>query len=766
MRLAVFTSKYPAQVSTFFERDMRALIEAGVEIDVFSIAPLDASLWRHSLDLLGPDQLPRERVHHISLGASLGGAMTMLRSGGARLRRDLRAVLASAARHGAVPLAKTAYVFPKAWAWAAEHGRARAAEVQYDHVLAYWGNYAGSCAYAFHRLAVPRAPFSIWLHAGTDLYRTPVFLREKLLYADNIITCCEFNVGYMTKAFADIAPRFASKVHVCHHGLDIAAFPYRTDGRPDNRILAVGRLAKHKGFDYLVRAAHQLAGRGVDVVVEFVGEGEEQRNLAALAQQLGIAERVRFRGWLPFPEVRTAMSEATVLVHPSDGLGDGLPNVVREAMAVGTPVIASDVAGIPDALQDGCGVLVPPKNVDALANAIGGLLQDPAERRSIAARARRRAEQRYDLWRNGAKLARLLRATRRSASSRAPYAPATDTAAPRPKSDLAALQLLLAPPRGGFAFDELDWSELRVAGQRGGALVRLADAVKQATRDEPLPERFSAAAAAACTSAQRVLELVDHVARQCERIGVGHAFLRTVESYPDAQPTIELLVGHPTAGIDNLILGDVPAAPRRAHLHHRLANVTSYTLAYGNRVFLRHGRIGRLGEHARYARLLLNRAGPVSLGTTSCVAPSRSDHLLLLAMHQLYTRPAFRLADVYSAIESIRNGHVDWDYLFATALSMGIVPAMGYYLEYVDRIHASLMRQPLLPADALRRFETVADDAGTAGSYFPRLNAAARLYVQHFRATLESGRWHSAARLSLLPLLAALTTGTRRQGAA
>ena len=339
MRLAVFTSKYPAQVSTFFERDMRALIEAGVEIDIFSIAPLDASLWRHSLDLLGPDQLPRERVHHVSLGGSLAGALTTLRTGGARLRRDARAILASAAQHGPVPFAKTAYVLPKAWAWAAEHR-------QYDHVLAYWGNYAGTCAYAFHRLALPHVPFSLWLHAGTDLYRTPVFLREKLLYADNIITCCEFNVGYMTKAFADIAARFTSKVHVCHHGLDIAAFPFRTDGRPDNRILAVGRLAKHKGFDYLVRAAHQLAARGVDVGVEFVGEGEEQRNLAALAQQLGIGDRVRFRGWLPFPEVRRAMSEATVLVHPSDGLGDGLPNVVREAMAVGTPVIASDVAQV------------------------------------------------------------------------------------------------------------------------------------------------------------------------------------------------------------------------------------------------------------------------------------------------------------------------------------------------------------------------------------------------------------------------------------
>jgi len=65
VKLAVFTSRYPAQVATFFERDMRSLLEAGVEIDVFSIAPLDASLWKHSLSLLGPEQLPRDRVHHL-----------------------------------------------------------------------------------------------------------------------------------------------------------------------------------------------------------------------------------------------------------------------------------------------------------------------------------------------------------------------------------------------------------------------------------------------------------------------------------------------------------------------------------------------------------------------------------------------------------------------------------------------------------------------------------------------------------------------------
>jgi glycosyltransferase involved in cell wall biosynthesis len=407
MRLAVFTSVYPARTATFFERDMRSLIEAGVEIEVFAISPppKGSSAWDLSLDLLGPKHLPRDRVHHLSIGDGLSGSAAALRRSPFAAARDAARVLRAAARYGPVRFAKTAYLLPKAWTWAA---RAAATSKRFDHVLAYWGNYAGTCAYLFHRLATPNIPFSIWLHAGTDLYRGPVFMREKLRYADNVITCCEFNQGYIRDQFGDV-PDLERKVYVSHHGLNLSDFPPRLDGRATNRLLAVGRLTRRKGFDYLVHAAKLLHDRGERVVIEFVGDGDERTALEALAAELGIAGHVEFRGWLPFERVRETMANATLLIHPSDGLGDGLPNVIREAMALGTPVVASNVAGIPDALKDGCGMLVPPKDPEALALAVTLLLHDPAERRAMALRGRRRAEEEYDLWRNGARLAELLR---------------------------------------------------------------------------------------------------------------------------------------------------------------------------------------------------------------------------------------------------------------------------------------------------------------------------------------------------------------------
>ena len=120
------------------------------------------------------------------------------------------------------------------------------------------------------------------------------------------------------------------------------------------------------------------------------------------------------KGWLPPHEVKDTMKQATLLVHPSIGLGDAVPTVIKESMALGTPVVASSIAGIPELLDDGrCGVLVPPRNVEALAGAIQGCLDNEAMRRKYADTARQYAEQKFDTWRNGLQLAEVIRSTKK-----------------------------------------------------------------------------------------------------------------------------------------------------------------------------------------------------------------------------------------------------------------------------------------------------------------------------------------------------------------
>jgi len=408
MRIAVFTNQFPSRTSTFFARDMRPLLDAGIQLEIFPIYPLDADLWSYVPDILNENVLPHSRVHHLRIPDILRFERRRSALHSATLIRDAFAVSASAIKFGAGPLAKSGYVFMKAWTWALRTC------YDYDHVLAYWGNYAGTCAYMFHRLLRREIPFSIFVHAGIDLYENQVYLRQKLLYADNIITCSKFNRQFLHDRFSDVFPRIKDKIYIHQHGLDFTQFLYEPDDRLPRRVLGVGSLEKYKGFEYLILSAHELIRRGVNVEVELVGDGKEEEALKRLANKLHIAENVKFRGWLHSEEVRKAMRNATVLVHPSPDLGDGVPNVIKEAMALGTPVIASSVAGIPELLDNGRnGILVPAKDVKALANSIETILSQGQLRRTYANAARRHAEKEFDLWRAGRCLANLLSSTTR-----------------------------------------------------------------------------------------------------------------------------------------------------------------------------------------------------------------------------------------------------------------------------------------------------------------------------------------------------------------
>jgi colanic acid/amylovoran biosynthesis glycosyltransferase len=313
------------------------------------------------------------------------------------------AVNCSAAKFGIGRLTKTAYVALKALAWARKQNN------DYDHVLAYWGNYAATSAYLFHRLLNRSVPFSMFLHASMDLYEGQVYMREKLLYADNIIVVCDFNRKYLQEHYDAIFPRISHKFYKYHLGLDLSEFQFVRDKQPGGKIVAVGGLEKYKGFDFLLRAAHIMRNRGLSCDIDLIGGGKEENSLKRLAAELQIEPNVHFLGWFTPDRVRTAISRAAVLVHPSNGIGDAVPTVIKEAMALGTPVIASNLAGIPELLDGGnCGMLVPSGDPSALASGIETLLKNNELSMTYADKARAYAEKTFDLWRNGQGLADLL----------------------------------------------------------------------------------------------------------------------------------------------------------------------------------------------------------------------------------------------------------------------------------------------------------------------------------------------------------------------
>ena len=407
MRVAVITNQFPGPVSTFFARDVRGLLEAGVDVDVLPLYPLDPKLWECVPNILNDRVFPRQRVHHLSLGAALASALNPRPfSRSSSVLRVAASVTVDACSYGVMPVAKSLYSLTKASAWA---GTFRST---WDHVLAYWGNYSATSAYAYHRITGGQVPFSMLLHAGTDLYREPVLLRAKMLASKNILVVCDFNRRYIKQHFADIYPVLEPKIRLHHLGLDLQELKYCHQRSRDARIVAAGRMEKGKGFDYLLRAVHMLRQRDIDIRVDLVGDGSQAASLKTLASDLGLTGHTRFLGWLRPDDVPEAIRRADIFVHACHwergGDLDAVPTVIKEALAVGTPVVASAVAGIPELLDDGrCGILVPPSDVEALARAIETLLKDESRRSSLAQAGRRHAERHFDLWRNSRALAQL-----------------------------------------------------------------------------------------------------------------------------------------------------------------------------------------------------------------------------------------------------------------------------------------------------------------------------------------------------------------------
>lgn len=151
--------------------------------------------------------------------------------------------------------------------------------------------------------------------------------------------------------------------------------PGHPGGEKEHIITYAGRLSKAKGLDVLIQAFYNYILKSKDPILtlHIMGEGSEKNYLEGLCKSLGISERVYFRGYVPYNEVRKIINKAKVHVMPSKKESFGLSGL--EAMAEGTAIIASDAGGISEYVKDGInGVLVPPGDSNALAAALQHLL--------------------------------------------------------------------------------------------------------------------------------------------------------------------------------------------------------------------------------------------------------------------------------------------------------------------------------------------------------------------------------------------------------
>ena len=184
-----------------------------------------------------------------------------------------------------------------------------------------------------------------------------------------------FCVVALSKQWRDLLQGLAPRANVVVIRNCVATDAVPGINRKPQTLLFLGRITQLKGVYDLMQAVRRLAATIPDIRLQIAGVGESEQVLAC-ARELGVADRVELIGWITGSAKRTALAEASALVLPS--YAEGLPMALLEAMAVGTPVIATPVGGVPDLVRDGHnGLLVAPGDVAALAAAIRRVLVEP-----------------------------------------------------------------------------------------------------------------------------------------------------------------------------------------------------------------------------------------------------------------------------------------------------------------------------------------------------------------------------------------------------
>jgi len=247
---------------------------------------------------------------------------------------------------------------------------------------------------------------SVW---GTDVLEAPRLTpfhrwltRYALTHADTI-TATGLHLATETTRYAPAA----APVTVVPYGVDMRQFTPRTKAGSSGHVVigTVSRLSPEKGVRYLVEAFGQLRERyGGGVSLRIAGEGPERARLEASIQRMNLETSVDLRGWLEHEEIPAFLKKLDIFVMPSTWEGFGV--AAAEASAMGLPVVATNVYGIPDVVRDGeTGLLVPPKDPGALARAVGRLVEDPRLRAKLGEAGRDYVARHYDWTENAQQMA-------------------------------------------------------------------------------------------------------------------------------------------------------------------------------------------------------------------------------------------------------------------------------------------------------------------------------------------------------------------------
>src|SRR5438876_945571 len=268
-----------------------------------------------------------------------------------------------------------------------------------DHVHVHFANRAAHTALFLKEIS--GVSFSVTAH-GQDFMKdlgSDDLLREICAAAEFVAA----ETDYSRRLLCERSPDSAAKIHRVYNGMDLTRFSPPNEEVSTNqvpRIISIGRLVAFQGFEYLIDACADLARRGLEFTCEIIGDGPLGGDLEERIRKLNLSDRVHLLGSLSqgavLEKLRSADIFALASVIDNQAASDVFPTVIIDAMAAARPVVSTRLAGIPESVVHGeTGLLVPPGDTMALAEALSRLIEEPKLRLQYGRAARARIEQHF-----------------------------------------------------------------------------------------------------------------------------------------------------------------------------------------------------------------------------------------------------------------------------------------------------------------------------------------------------------------------------------
>ncbi|UZD91703.1 glycosyltransferase family 4 protein [Cognatishimia activa] len=359
-KIAYLTGEYPRATDTFIQREVAELRAMGREVLTCSIRQTGPE--HH----VGPEQRAEAaKTFHVLKAAKspihlLKCHWRFLREDAGRYFSALR--LAFSTNPGGVKNSLYQVFYFAEAAVLGAHLKDQGVVHLHNHIA------KSSCSVAMLMSEMTGIPFSFTLH-GPDIFFAPDHWRlDKKIEKASFVACISHFCRSQAMGFSESATW--AKLHIVHCGVD----PKKYEGaKPASgqKLLFVGRLAAVKGLPILLQSMVDVEGASLTVI----GDGPDRGDLQAQTRDLGLADRVDFVGYKSQDDVAEALKNHDIFVLPS--FAEGVPVVLMEAMATERPVITTQIAGIPELVENGVdGFLVPPGNTAALTEALKSLCAD------------------------------------------------------------------------------------------------------------------------------------------------------------------------------------------------------------------------------------------------------------------------------------------------------------------------------------------------------------------------------------------------------